>query len=224
MSTGILNTIVSMPPFHALLSFGLVAGVLILIPGPSVLYSITQALSNGRDSALLTVVANTFGVLTQGLVVAFGVGVFLTQSSVGFTAVKVFGSAYLIYLGFTTFKSRKQKAGLVIKTNTVMSPSKVLRQGYTVGVSNPKTAIFMAVVLPQFISQNATSASIQMTIFAFEFCVVGVLSDSAWVLVAARAKEWLSSTPKRLEYLVGLGGVVIVVLGVVLLSFAPRFH
>ncbi len=210
-----------MPSLHALVSFGLVAVILILIPGPSVLYSITQALSNGRNSALLTVAANTLGVLTQGLVVAFGLGLFFTHSLTGFTIVKVFGSIYLIYLGITTFRTRHYKAQLVTEMNAAISTLKVLRRGYTVGVSNPKTAIFMAVVLPQFIAQNATSTT-QMAVLAFEFCVIGIVSDSAWVLVAARAKVWLSSSPKRLEYLVGLGGAVIVTLGIVLLSFAPR--
>lgn len=80
----------------------------------------------------------------------------------------------------------------------------------------------MAVVLPQFIAAPTNSYTSQMVILAFEFCVIGIISDSTWVLIAAKAKVWFAKTPLRLEYLVGFGGVVIIILGFVLLSFVPK--
>ena len=93
-----------------LLAFAVTAFVVIVIPGPSVLFVVGRALASGRRVAVLTVVGNALGEYVQVLAVALGVGALAEQSVAAFTALKLLGGAYLVYLGVKTFRHRRSLA------------------------------------------------------------------------------------------------------------------
>src|SRR4051794_9179655 len=125
---------------NQLLTFGLAAFVIIVIPGPSVVFVVGRALSYGRRVALASVIGNTLGLVTIVALVAGGLGVIVQESIVVFTVLKLAGSASLVWLGFEAVRRRKDfLAGDSADTiATPMTWGKAIRQGYVVGASNPK--------------------------------------------------------------------------------------
>ena len=129
-----------------LLTFALASVLLTLIPGPTVLFVIGRSLSLGRRAGLWSVVGNTLGLLPIVVAVALGVGALVAESVVVFTVVKVVGAAYLIYLGVQAFRHRGADVDAVAAAPR--STLRIVRDGFVVGVSNPKAVVFLAAVLP----------------------------------------------------------------------------
>lgn len=206
-----------MPPTDHLLAFLLASFVLIVIPGPSVLFTIGRALTIGRQGALLSVAGNAVGSYLQIVAVAFGIGALVQRSTDVYDAVKIVGATYLIYLGIKAFRHRRALATAVaepvIRTRNSGRVRLVL-DGVVVGASNPKTIIFFTVALPQFVDRSAGPVAIQLLVLGALFPLVAVLCDSVWAVVAGSAREWLARSPGRLAVVGGAGGVAIVGLGV----------
>src|ERR1700744_2039069 len=95
-----------MPPATSILAFAVASAILIVIPGPSVLFVVGRALSYGRRTALATVCGNSAGNYLVAVFVAVGVGALVQQSQVAFTVLKLAGAAYLVFLGFQAFRRR----------------------------------------------------------------------------------------------------------------------
>jgi len=196
-----------------LVAFALTAAALIVVPGPSVLFVISRAVSLGRRAALATVVGNAAGVYVQVVAVAVGVGLLIQRSAIVFDAVKWAGAAYLVVLGVRTFRDRAALAALLDAATVPRSTGRIVREGFVVGVANPKVAIFFAAVLPQFISRGGGPAPVQLLVLGLVFVGISLVSDSVWGIAAGSARAWLASSPRRLERIGGLGGLVIVGLG-----------
>ena len=199
-----------------LLAFGLAAFILIAIPGPSVVFVIGRALAYGRGVALATVLGNTLGLLTVVVLVAFGLGVIVEESIVVFTVLKLAGAAYLVWLGAQAIRHRKafsvQEAGA--GGNPVLSWPKVVRQGYLVGVSNPKAFMIIGAVLPQFIDRGNGHVQAQMLLLGLIAVVIGLLSDSLWAVIASQLRTWFNASPRRGEAMGAVGGTSMIGLGV----------
>src|SRR4051794_21234719 len=140
-----------MPPGDHLLEFAITAFVLIIVPGPSVLFVVSRGVALGRRAALATVLGNGIGVYLQVLLVAAGLGTILERSVLLFDVVRLAGAAYLVYLGVQAFRHRRGLAAVVDVGTRPRSMRRILREGFIVGISNPKTALFFAAVLPQFV-------------------------------------------------------------------------
>src|SRR5690606_17740893 len=123
------------------MAFAIVALVFVAIPGPSVLFTVSRALTVGRKAALLTVVGNAAGVYVHVIAVAFGVGAIVQRSIAAFTVVTLVGAAYLIYLGAQAIRHRRSLADLVAVPGHLTRASRVVRDGFVVGVSNPKSIV-----------------------------------------------------------------------------------
>ena len=136
-----------MVPATNLLAFALAALVLIAIPGPSVLFVIGRTLALGRRGGLLSVLGNAAGEVVQIAAVALGVGVVLAQSLLLFSVVKFAGAAYLVYLGIQAIRHRGGGAATASTSNPA-STARVLREGFIVGATNPKSIVFFVAVLP----------------------------------------------------------------------------
>ncbi|HRC14005.1 MAG TPA: LysE family translocator, partial [Dermatophilaceae bacterium] len=151
-----------------LLAFLATAAVIVAIPGPSLLFTIGRALTVGRRAALLTVVGNALGLLVQSLLVAVGLGAVLAASAAAYTVVKVAGAAYLVYLGVQAIRHRGELAAALLESRAegaagaeAAGPGaaalgawvdrRSLLQGLTVGLTNPKTLVFLSSLLPQFV-------------------------------------------------------------------------
>ncbi len=123
-----------------LLEFAAVAAVAIAIPGPSVLFTISRALTTGRRTALLNVLGNEAGLVMQVIAVAFGMGVVVERSAQAFTAIKLLGGAYLVYLGVQAIRHRRSLAEAVGARTAPVRPLRALSDGMMVGALNPKSA------------------------------------------------------------------------------------
>ena len=130
------------------------------------------------------------------------------------TAVKLVGAGYLVWLGIRTFRKRRSLAAALGAPVAPMSGRRILREGFVVGVTNPKAAVFFAAILPQFTDPSVGHVPLQMLALGLVFVAIAMVCDGAWALVAGSAGQRLASSPRRLEAIGGAGGVVLVGLGV----------
>ena len=201
-----------MVPESHLVAFTLAAALLIVLPGPSVLFVIGRALSIGRVGALLSVAGNALGMFLQVVAIALGLGVLLERSVLLFTVVKFVGAAFLVYLGVQAIRHRKRAA----QTTSPASRSRVrsLVEGVVVGVTNPKSVVFFVAVLPQFVAHEVGAIPLQMMQLGLVFVTLALVCDSVWALGASAARAWFGRSPRRLSVLGASGGVAMIGLGI----------
>jgi len=209
-------------PIENLLAFALAALVLIVIPGPSVLFTIGRALALGRLGGLLSVLGNALGLLPVIVAVALGVGGIVASSIVLFTIVKVAGALYLMYLGVQAIRHRNRTAEATTSGVVPRSPWRQLGEGFVVGITNPKTIAFFVAVLPQFVDLDAGMVPLQMIELGLVFFVIALMSDAVWALVAAGARDWFGRSPRRIARLTATGGALMIGLGGMLLFTTPE--
>jgi threonine/homoserine/homoserine lactone efflux protein len=197
-----------------LTAFALAAAIIIVIPGPSVLFVISRGVVLGRRAALATVVGNCAGVYVQVTAVALGIGVVVERSAAIYTAVKLAGAAYLVWLGVRTYVRRRSLAASLRGPVERTSDRRILREGFVVGVTNPKAAVFFAAILPQFTDPDLGHVPLQMLILGLVFTLIALVLDGIWALLAGTARDRLAASPRTLEAIGGAGGVVLVGLGV----------
>lgn len=197
-----------------LLAFAAMSFLLIVIPGPSVLFVIGRALAQGRRAALTTVVGNTLGAYALVVAVALGVGSVVERSVLVFTLLKLAGAAYLVYLGVRAWRQRHSPAAAFSGDTSAHGGLRTLWEGFAVGVANPKTIVFFAAVLPQFVDRSQGHVVVQMLILGLVFNVIAVASDSLWGLAAATGRDWFARSPRRLSLVGGVGGLAMIGLGV----------
>ena len=201
-----------MPSASSFAAYALASFLLVVVPGPSVLFVISRGVALGRRAALATVVGNAAGVYLQALLVAVGLGAVISRSAVVFNTIKLAGAAYLVYLGVQAFRHRRALSS-VLDAADVRPTSHLLREGFLVGIANPKATVFFAAILPQFVNPDGAPAALQMAVLGLVSVVVALLSDSCWGLAAGSARSWLSASPRRLELLGGAGGLTMIGLG-----------
>jgi threonine/homoserine/homoserine lactone efflux protein len=193
-----------------------VVTVLIVIPGPSVLFTISRALAVGRSCALLTVLGNAAGCYLQVVAVALGVGTLVERSVLALTVVKWIGAAYLVYLGVQAVRHRRRLAEAMAARVTPVPPRRAVLDGFVVGATNPKTIVFFVVALPQFTSPAAGQLPLQMLLLGALFPAIALVLDSSWAFAAGTAREWFVRSPRRLALIGGTGGLVMIGLGATL--------
>jgi threonine/homoserine/homoserine lactone efflux protein len=187
--------------------------VLIVVPGPSVLFVVSRGVALGRRAALATVIGNTGGVMVQAVLVALGLGALVERSDAVFTVVKLVGAVYLLILGVRMLRSRHGLAQLHDATDVPKGTRRIVREGFVVGLTNPKAVIIFTVVLPQFADPSRGHVPLQLLVLAGLFLTIGVLSDSAWAIASGTARTWIARSTGRLEAVAGAGGVVLIGLG-----------
>ncbi|MEU9335089.1 LysE family translocator [Streptomyces sp. NPDC048290] len=200
-----------------LIAFGAMSFLLIVVPGPSVLFVVGRALSQGRRAALTSVVGNTVGAYVLIVAVALGVGSVVERSVVVFTVLKLAGAAYLVYLGVKAWRERGALARAVTDGEAGgagVGGVRTFWEGFAVGVTNPKTLVFFAAVLPQFVDRGQGQVAAQMLLLGVVFSVIAVASDTVWGLAAATARDWFARSPRRLSAVGGAGGLAMIGLGV----------
>ncbi|MDT4941538.1 MAG: hypothetical protein QOJ34_1627 [Pseudonocardiales bacterium] len=202
------------PPTDGLLTFLVTALIIIVIPGPSVLFTPGRALSTGRRGAFVSLVGNSVGCYLQVIAVAAGVGVIVQRSSEVYTVIKLVGAAYLVYLGIQAFRHRHDFSAALGAPVVARSGRRLFLDGVLVGVSNPKMIVFYTVVMPQFTDPDRGHVWLQLLVLGAFVPVIAIASDSVWALAAGTARTWLASSPRRLAAIGGAGGLAIVGLGV----------
>lgn len=200
--------------------FAAMSVVLVLIPGPSVLFVLGRALAHGRRTALGSVVGNAAGAYVLSAAVAVGLGEVVARSVALFAALKLIGAAYLVYLGVKAWRRRGALAAAMREDATQGVPAaprsdvRTLWEGFVVGVTNPKTMVFFAAVLPQFVDRGAGRVHEQMLLLGLVFTVIALLFDSMWALTASAARTWFARSPRRMAAVGGTGGLAMIGLGV----------
>jgi len=200
-------------PTTHLLAFTVTAFVLIAIPGPSVLFTVSRAITLGRGAGVATVAGNTVGAFTQVVAVAFGIGPLVERSVALFTVLKLAGAAYLVFLGVQAIRHRQSLAEALGATIEQKTTTRIVIDGFTVGVTNPKVIVFFAAMLPQFVDRQAGNVPVQIIALGAIFAGIALISDSTWALAAGTVRNWLGRSQRRLELIGGIGGLAMIGIG-----------
>jgi threonine/homoserine/homoserine lactone efflux protein len=206
-----------------LIEYIIAAMIIILAPGPSVLFVIARAIAWGRKVAVFTVAGNVTGAFFLSSLVAFGLGPILSRSDLAYSAVQWGGGGYLVFLGITAIRARKIAAADMKSQGSVVPTFwRSARDGFWVGALNPKGLVFYAAVLPQFVDIERGNVTGQLLFLGALFSVLAFISDGTWGLLAGTARAWLASDEKRLELLRVIGGCVMIILGLLVIASALR--
>jgi threonine/homoserine/homoserine lactone efflux protein len=197
-----------------LFGYALASFVLIVIPGPSVLFVVGRGLAYGRRTALATVLGGIAGNYVVAVAVAFGLGAVVQRSAVVFTAVKLVGALYLIWLGLQAIRHRRSLSDAFATAASSRPAPPAFREGFVVGVTNPKALILFGAVLPEFVDRAAGKVQLQMLLLALVSVGIGLVSDSVWGISASAVRSWFARSPRRLEVVGGTGGLAMIAVGV----------
>jgi len=200
-------------PAHRLLEFALLSYALIVAPGPNVLFVISRSLQLGRLPGIAAVIGGQSGVYLQVVAVALGIGSLVERSVAVFTIIKLAGAVYLIFLGVQAIRHRRSLAASLTGMSTAGGTGRMLRDGFVVGVTNPKAIVFFAAVLPQFADRAAGHVPVQLLALGGIFVAIAIVSDSMWALLAGTARSWFAKSPRRLAFVGGTSGVVMIGIG-----------
>ena len=174
-----IGMLVTSPSFAAFLVASLILAV---TPGPGVVYIVTRTLGQGRKAGLSSVGGIALGNLGNAAAASVGLAAVLAASSTAFLVVKLTGAAYLVYLGLRALYVRPSAE--TVERATGASPGRLLRDGFVVALLNPKTALFFAALLPQFIHPGASPLA-QSLVLGCVFVCIAMCTDSIYVLTAA---------------------------------------
>ena len=202
-----------MLPTRHLLAFVVLSYLLILAPGPNVLFVVSRSLQLGRASGIAAVVGGQSGVYVQVIAVAFGVGALVQRSVAVFTVIRLAGAAYIAFLGVQAIRHRKSLAAMLAGRVAPASTSRMLRDGFVVGLTNPKAVVFFAAVLPQFADRSAGHVPLQLLLLGLIFVAIALVSDSMWAVAAGTARTWFTRSPRRLEAVGGASGLAMIGIG-----------
>jgi threonine/homoserine/homoserine lactone efflux protein len=197
-----------------LLSYAVASFVLIVVPGPGVLFVVGRALAHGRRTAIATAAGHAAGNYVVAACVAVGLGTLLERSAQVFVAVKLAGAVYLVWLGVQAIRHRGSLADAMSSAAGPRAGWLALRDGFVVGVTNPKAFILFGAILPQFVNRGAGHVPAQMLLLALVSVSIGVVSDSTWGLAASGVRAWFTRSPRRFALVGGAGGLAMIGVGV----------
>jgi threonine/homoserine/homoserine lactone efflux protein len=184
--------------------FLLAALILLLTPGPAVLYIIARSMDQGRLAGFVSVLSIETGNSVHVLAATLGLSAILMSSALAFSIVKYLGAGYLIYLGIRRLLKRTQDHEIASLQR--QSLRRIYSQGVLVAALNPKTALFFLAFLPQFVDPSVGSVTLQLLTLGGLFVTMAIVTDSMYALLASTAGGWLKRNRSFLRadrYLVG---------------------
>ena len=191
-----------MPDASTFALFVVAALVLLVVPGPSVLYIVARSIEGGRSAGLVSVLGVQTGALVHIAFAAVGLSAILASSAVAFSVVKWLGAAYLVWLGLRQIFGRDEVEG---EATVEPAPlSRVFSQGVIVNTFNPKTALFFLAFLPQFVDPGRGAVAPQVLALGVLFLVLATLSDSTYAVVAGSVRPWLGERRRAMARVSGL--------------------
>jgi len=192
--------------------FLLAALILLLTPGPAVLYIVARSLDQGRLAGFVSVLSIEVGNFVHVLAATLGLSAILVSSALAFSIIKYLGAAYLIYLGVRRLLARETMHQPT--TFQRQSLRRIFRQGVLVAVLNPKTALFFFAFLPQFVDSSKSSFTLQLLTLGSLFVLMAIVTDSLYALLAGTVGQWLKGSRSFLRVERYLVGAVYIGLGV----------
>jgi len=182
-----------MPDASTLVLFAGAALLLLVIPGPAVVYIVSESIAHGRRAGMVAMLGIHAGTMVHITAAALGISAILVSSAEAFTAIKVAGACYLVYLGLRALFGGDQGAGASVSRSRDLR--RIFRHGALVNVTNPKTGLFFFAFLPQFVDPSKGAAGLQIAILGFVFMLLGIVSDGLFGLLAGTAAGWVRGRP-----------------------------
>lgn len=193
-----------LPGARTLALFTVSALILLLTPGPAVMYIVARGAHQGRTAGIVSALAVGCGNFVHALAATLGLSALLLSSSVAFSVIKYLGAAYLIFIGLRTLMGRADHGS--VEAPKPRALNRIYWQGFAVAVLNPKTALFFFAFLPQFVDPASGAAAPQFLFFGAVFEALGVCTDSAYGLLSGTLSGWLrrgAFSLRRGRYLTG---------------------
>jgi threonine/homoserine/homoserine lactone efflux protein len=200
------------PDLASLGLFVLAALVLLLTPGPAVLYIVARSIDQGRRAGLVSMLGVHTGTLVHIVAAAAGLSALLAASATAFSAVKYLGAAYLVYLGVRRILERTPAVGDGPAHERRLR--RAFLDGVVVNVLNPKTALFFLAFLPQFVDVSRGHVGTQILVLGGIFVALGLITDGGFALTAGTAAQWLRGHPRFLASERWISGGMYIGLGV----------
>jgi threonine/homoserine/homoserine lactone efflux protein len=200
------------PSYSSLALFLAGAIVLLLTPGPAVLYIVSRTVGQGRAAGLVSAGGIAVGTLFHVTAAVLGLSALLVSSAHAFRVVQLAGAAYLIFLGVRTLTRREETDGAA-SPEAGHSLRRIFSQGIVVNVLNPKSALFFLAFLPQFVDPHRGHITAQILFLGILFAVMGLCSDSCWALLANQVSARLRSSSRLQRAQKNLSGGVLIALG-----------
>ena len=179
------------PDASTLAVFSAAALLLLVIPGPAVLYIVAQSVSRGRMAGLVSMLGIQVGGLVHVAAAAVGLSALVVQSAVAFSVVKYAGAAYLVFLGLRRLLGRDENGADGMPRERRLRG--LFANGIIVNVFNPKTALFFFAFLPQFVDVSRGHVAFQILVLGLVFIGLAVISDGAYAVAAGSAAGWVSA-------------------------------
>jgi threonine/homoserine/homoserine lactone efflux protein len=206
-----------MPDHPSLLVYGVAALVLAITPGPGIFYVAARSLAGGRAEGIASSIGTGLGGLVHVLTGALGVSALVLASADLFTAAKLLGAAYLVWLGLRTLQSARS-AALAAASGAAAPPPvgawRALREGVLVEALNPKTAGFFLAFIPQFVDPGAGGVALQFVLLGCGSVALNTLADIGVALAAGRVREKVMARPGVIRRLREASGAAMIALGV----------
>ncbi|MDX2273746.1 MAG: LysE family translocator [Cyanobacteriota bacterium] len=201
-----------MPELPQIYLFIAASLVLLLTPGPAVLYIIARSVNQGRMAGFASVLGLELGTLFHVAAAACGVSALLLSSALAFNIVKYLGAAYLIFLGIHKLLSREdaQREKMAGRASLLQ----IFWQGVIVNLLNPKTAFFFFAFLPQFIDISKGNVTLQMLFLGGLFVLLATISDGIYALLAGSVGHWFQKNQRFLKGQRYFAGGVYIGLGI----------
>ena len=184
-----------MPEEANLIGFVAAALVVLLVPGPGVLYVLARSLSQGQGAGIVSVCGLSAGALVHVAAATAGLSAVLMTSATAFGVVKILGAGYLIYLGIRALRVRE--ASDTLPTPAARATRRLFWDGVLVSVLNPKIALFFLAFLPQFVSPSRGPIAHQVLFLGVLYVALAFVTDSAYAVAASRLREWQKHRVKR---------------------------
>jgi threonine/homoserine/homoserine lactone efflux protein len=195
-----------MIPMETLVAFFMASMLLGLAPGPDNIFVLTQSALRGRTAGLLVTLGLCTGLVVHTTAVALGVAVIFQASALAFTALKLFGAGYLLYLAWHAFRASSEKISAGKRNG--MGYGMLYRRGIVMNVTNPKVSIFFLAFLPQFADPARGALTLQMLLLGGVFIVSTILVFGSIALLAGSIGQWLNRSPKTQVVMNRVAGVV----------------
>lgn len=203
-----------MPTIPTLLTFAIAATLLVVVPGPNLMYIVTRGIDQGRRAAVVSALGVETGTLVHVLLATIGLSAVIASSEVLFTIIRFAGAGYLIWLGIANIRSRP--------TDLTLDPGlprmnlrRIYAQGVIVNVLNPKVAIFFLAFLPQFVDRDRGGAALQILVLGIVLVMIGVASDLVYAAASGQIGSWLNARPAVARQRQQFSGAVYMLLGTV---------
>ncbi len=184
--------------------------ILLLTPGPAVLYVVARSVDQGRKAGFISVLGLSLGTFFHVIAAALGLSALLLSSALAFNIVKYLGAAYLIYLGVKRLLTKETVTEIAVEKTSLQ---RAFTQGIVVNVLNPKLALFFFAFLPQFVDTSSGNTTGQIFLLGFLFVLIATCTDGSYAIFAGTLGRWLKGNLTFLRFERYFAGIVYIGLG-----------